>query len=315
MKRTLFLLVALLFFPAMIVQGQTAVTLQSLDVGLWPDYDQEAVLVLLTGTLANNTALPVTLTIPLPAGADFNVVARITPENVMSDQGMTPIVGENAVTFSLDENRFRVEYYQPYTASNNQRNFNFNWQSEIAVEQMNVTLQQPFTATEVNTVPPAATISEGQDSLTYHVLPSRAVVAGDSYNLEVGYTMSVPTLTADFLEEASASGEDLPVLDAVPVQDEGLAFDWPMVLIGLGVLVLVATAVWYVVNNRKASQSRRPAKPKPQRTHKQPAKKTAVPKAQPSTKTKAKFCHQCGESLLATDKFCRNCGTKVKELS
>lgn len=311
MKRTIFLLIAVLLFPATLVQGQTAVTLQTLNVELWPDYDREAVLVLLTGTLASNTPLPATLTLPLPPNADFNVVARITPENVMSDQGMTPIVGEDAVTFSLDETRFRVEYYQPYTATNNQRSFTFNWLSEMAVEQMNVTLQQPFTATEVTTVPPAANISEGQDGLTYHILPSRAVAAGDSYSLEIGYTMSVPTLTADFLEEAAAAQEELPILDAVPVQDEGSAFDWPTLLIGLGVLILVATAVWYFVNNRNANKTSRPARPKPQRTQKQTAKKTAVTKSEP-TQNKANFCHQCGESLQASDKFCRNCGTKVK---
>lgn len=76
MKRTLFLLIALLFFPATVVLGQTAITLQSLEVELWPDYDREAVLVLLTGTLSSSQSLPVTLTIPLPEGADFNVAAH-----------------------------------------------------------------------------------------------------------------------------------------------------------------------------------------------------------------------------------------------
>ncbi|WP_420629865.1 zinc ribbon domain-containing protein [Candidatus Leptofilum sp.] len=311
MKRTLFLLIAFLFLPTMMVQAQTAVTLQSLDVELWPDYDREAVLVLLTGALPADTALPATLTFPLPEGTDFNVAAHFTPQGNLTDQGITPQVTDNQVTFTTPNLRFRVEYYQPYAASNTQRSFTFSWQSDMAIEQMNVTLQQPFAATEVNTVPPASNVVEGQDGLTYHVLPSHAVAAGDSYNLEVGYTMSVATLTVDFLVQDE---EDVPILDAVPVQDEETAFDWPTLLIGLGVLILVGTAVWYIINQRNASQSRRSAKPKPQRARKQPAKKTAVAAPKPSS-TKANFCHQCGESLQATDKFCRNCGTKVKDFS
>ncbi|MCA9899739.1 MAG: zinc ribbon domain-containing protein [Anaerolineales bacterium] len=310
MKRTLFLLIALLFFPATVVLGQTAITLQSLEVELWPDYDREAVLVLLTGTLSSSQSLPVTLTIPLPEGADFNVAARITPDNLMSDQGITPDVGADSVTFTIDTNRFRVEYYQPYTASNTQRSFNFDWQSDIAVEQLNVTLQQPFTATEVTTIPPAASVNEGQDGLTYHVLPSQAVAAGDSYSLQVNYTLSVATLTVDFLvEEDVPTQTDLPFLDAVPAQDEA-AIDWPVILIGLGVIVLVGTAVWYFLSNRPTNK--RPAKPKPQRAAKNIPQQSTTSAPPPASTGKANFCHQCGESLQPSDKFCRSCGTKTK---
>jgi hypothetical protein len=315
MKKTLFLLFVLLFLPTTMVQAQTAVTLESLDVEFWPDYDQEAVLVLLTGSLPASAPLPATLTIPLPDGADFNVVARITEANEMTDQGMNPDLSENQVSFTLSERRFRVEYYQPYTVTNTQRSFTFSWQSEIAVNQMMVTLQQPFTATEVTTVPPAISVSEGQDSLTYHVLPSQAVPAGDLYSVAVNYTMSTPALTVDFLVEDTAAPitEELPFLDAVPVENSS-GFDWQLLLIVLGVLILVATGIWFVLNNRGTSK-RRPAKPKPQRTTKQAPQKTAVAPHTSSpakTKTKANFCHQCGESLTATDKFCRSCGTAVK---
>ena len=301
MKRTLLLLFFLLVLPTTIVQAQTAVTLQSLEVALWPDYDQEDVLVLLTGTLAPNIPLPVTLTIPLPDNADFNVVARIPAGGGMTDEGMVPQFSDNAVTFTLPDSRFRVEYYQPYTASNTQRSFTFTWQADIAVEQLNVTLQQPFAATGVTILPPAITASEGQDGLMYHVLPSQAVAAGDTYTVEVGYTMSTPALTVSFLTEPEPS-EELPILEATPVEET--AFDWPLLLIGLGVLILVATAVYYFVGNRSANA--------PRHTKPKPARKTAVSQGRPSAKTKANFCRQCGQPLQAGDKFCRECGTAVK---
>ena len=309
MRRTLLLLFLLLFLPTPFAQAQTAVTLESLEVELWPDYDEEAVLVLLTGTLAPNIPLPATLTLPLPEGADFNVAARITPDNLMTDQGMTPQVENNQVTFTTPDNRFRVEYYQPYEASDTQRAFTFSWQSDITVEQISVKVQQPFAATDMSVIPAPASVSEGQDGLTYHLLPNQAIAAGNTYNVEVGYAMSTPALTVDFLSdsgETAATDEGLPFLDAVPVEESG--FNWQLLLIALGGLILVATAVWYLASNRAATNKRRPARPKPQRS--QSAPPTAATQA--ATPGNANFCHQCGEPLQVGDKFCRRCGTAVK---
>lgn len=309
MKRTFILLIMLLFLPSTLVKAQTAVTLQSLEVELWPDYDREAVLVLLTGTLPASQPLPVTLTIPLPEGADFNVVARITPDNVMSDQGITPIINENSVTFTLTESRFRVEFYEPYTANGSQRNFSYNWQSNlITIDQLNATVQQPFDATQLNTVPPATNIGEGQDGLTYYELLPQAVPAGDTYTLDVDYTLNTGALTVTFEVNDTPTNTDLPFLDAVPVEEEG--FDWQLWLIVLGALILVATAIWFFLSNRQGNK--RPSRPKPIRPMKQSPQKTAVSPTS-SPKAKANFCHKCGEPLQKSDKFCRSCGTKVKD--
>lgn len=305
MKRTLFYLLLLFILPTSLVQAQTAVPLESLEVELWPDYDQEAVLVLLTGTLPANTVLPVTLTIPLPTGADFNVAARITADNTMTDQGMTPEVGTNAVTFELTEQRFRVEYYQPYTATDNQHSFTFAWQSDMPVDALTVTIQQPIAATNMSIVPTPATASPGQDGLTYHVLATQPVPAGEAFNVQIGYTMSSPAqLTESFLESGDS---DLPILDAEPVADEG--FDWQLLLLVLGGLILVATGVWYVATLR-AAKARRPAKPRPQRTTTRQATQPKAAATRPQGKVN--FCHQCGQPLQPEDKFCRSCGTAVK---
>jgi hypothetical protein len=308
MKRTLFLLFLLLFLPTTMVRAQTAVTLESLDVELWPDYDREAVLVLLTGTLPASQSLPVTLTVPLPEGADFNVVARITPDNVMTDQGMNPTVIDGSVTFTLSETRFRVEFYEPYTANNTQRNFSYTWRSDqISINQLNVTLQQPFDTMLINTVPAANNVGQGQDGLTYHEFPSLAVPAGDTYTLDVDYTLNSGALTVEFEVGDTSTNPELPFLDAVPVENNN--FDWQLLLLVLGVVILAGTAVWYFVSNRPTN--RRPSKPKPRREAKQTTPQT-VASRNSIPKTKANFCHQCGESLQSSDKFCRSCGTAVK---
>ncbi|MBK8903317.1 MAG: zinc ribbon domain-containing protein [Anaerolineaceae bacterium] len=305
MKRTLFFLLFLFFFwPASLVQAQTAVTLESLAVELWPDYDQEAVLVLLTGTLPPGTPLPVTITVPLPAGADFNVAARITSDNTMTDQGVDPQVGEDAVTFALTEQRFRVEYYQPYTAADSQHSFTFTWQSDMAVDAVSVTIQQPIAATNLSVVPTPTTVSEGQDGLTYHVLAAQPVPAGETYSVQISYTMSSPPQLTESFQQSDDSQSDLPFLEAEPVTDAG--FDWQLLLVVLGGLILVATGVWYFTSLR-AAQARRPIKPRPQRAAQRPSPRTPIPKG------KANFCHQCGQPLQPEDKFCRSCGAPVKD--
>ena len=304
MKRTLFYLLLLFILPASLVQAQTAVTLESLNVELWPDYDREAVLVLLPGTLPAGTALPVTITVPLPTGADFNVAATIDDTNTMSDQGVNPTVGPNAVTFALTEQRFRVEYYQPYTAVDNQHSFTFTWQSNMPVDALTVTVQQPIAATNFSIVPTPASSSPGQDGLTYHVLATQPVPTGETYNVQIGYTMSSPPqLTKSFLESGDS---DLPLLDVEPVADAG--FDWQLLLLVLGGLILAATGVWYFTNLRAAKA--RPSKPRPQRTGKRPSPPTT--KASATPQSKGNFCHQCGQPLSPEDKFCRSCGTPVK---
>ena len=305
MKRTLFALLLLLFLPTTVIQAQTAVSLESLEVELWPDYDQESVLVLLTGTLAANTPLPATLTFPLPDGADFHVVAHFLPTGELTDQDITPQVEANQVTFTTPNSRFQLEYYLPYSATGNQRDFTFFWQSDIAVEQMRMKVQQPLAATELTTVPAATSFNE-ENGLTYHLLPNQAVAAGDTYTVQLNYTMSTPQLTISLAPPDTETAE-LPFLDATPVEEPG--FDWALLLIALGVLILVATAVYYLAN-RQSTSSRRPARPRPKRQPKPATPKTAA--AQTTFTGKANFCHQCGEPLQAEDKFCRYCGTAVK---
>ena len=296
MKRTLLILLLLLLLPAPLTKAQTAVTLQTLEVELWPDYDREAVLVLLTGTLSTNTPLPATITFPLPDNADFNVVARITPDNVMTDEGVMPQLAENQVTFTMPDGRFRVEYYQPYSADDSQRSFTFSWQSDIPVEQMRVTIQQPVAASSLTVTPNPAAVSEGEDGLTYHVLPNQAVAAGEQVDVQVEYSMSSPQLTITFSNPDTPTADELPFLDAAPV--ENTPFDWRLLLIVLGVLILLGTAVYTLITHRQTSRHR-PAKPKPRRADIAPT-------------GKVNFCHQCGQPIQSGDKFCRSCGTAVK---
>ena len=121
--RKLFLLLTVhcLLFTALAVNAQTETTaVQFLGVELWPDYDQPAVLVLLTGTLPPDTSLPAAVTIPLPSSSQLNAVARITADGIMVDD-IEFSQQADGVRFITPDLQFRVEYYVPYVSEENGR--------------------------------------------------------------------------------------------------------------------------------------------------------------------------------------------------
>jgi hypothetical protein len=63
-------------------------------------------------------------------------------------------LADGQVLLSAPEQRFRVEYYLPYDADGLSRSFTFNWQSALAIDDVNVSIQQPAAATSMTTNPP-----------------------------------------------------------------------------------------------------------------------------------------------------------------
>lgn len=280
------------------VQAQ-AETIDTLAIDIWPDYDRTAVLVLMTGTLPEDTPLPTTITLPLPANADLNAVARITDDLMMTDD-IDYSVEDDVLVIDLPDRRFRVEYYFPYVEDGSERQFDFSWLADMPVNQLEVTIQQPAAATVLQTEPATDNvIQENNDGLTYHVLPARAVAGGVPYEVSVSYEMGSPTLTADQDAAPVAPATTVPSAPTAAVDADG--FDWPLLLAGLGLGLILAAVIWQVAANRnkKKRPSKRPAKPKPA----QRAKASG----------RANFCHECGAKLPPHDKFCRECGTAVKQ--
>ena len=179
MKRAIVLLLLLSLGLAGPVQAQEEVErLEQLVVDIWPDYDRAAVLILLTGN-AGRHLLPAMVTIPVPEGATIHAVASVTSDNQMFETDYSLDAGQ--LQLSTADQRFRVEYYAPYEADGLARSFTFSWQSELTVDDLNVSIQQPRAATTMTTDPEADVVGSANDGLQYHDLscsrcrPARAV--------------------------------------------------------------------------------------------------------------------------------------------
>ncbi len=298
-KLTLLVLALLLFTPSLALAQTDTPTIDQMTIEIWPDFDQPAVLVLITGFFAEGTPNPTEVTLPLPNGADIHVVATFTEDNILTDQGVEYTTGNNEVTFSTPGTGFRLEYYVPYETLGNQRSFNYTWLADMPVNDLTLMVQEPFAATSLTTNPTAVNVSE-KNGLTYHSLPPQPVPAGTPLSVDVTYTMSSPQLTVDSQvpadtavtnpESAPAAASSTSFLDDI---------NWPLVLAGAGLLLIIAAVIWQIASSR--SNKKRPVKPKRQ------AESTKSPK------TAAKYCHECGQPLQAGDKFCRECGTAVKK--
>jgi ribosomal protein L40E len=314
-KPILLIMLVLMVWLTPTAFAQTPPVVSSLIVELWPDYDRASVLVLITGTVAG---APSDLTIPLPANADLNVVARVTSDGNMIDDIVVDSSVPGQISFTSPEQVFRVEYYVPYELSGTERSFTFEWTAPFDVTKMDVAVQQP-TGTAVMTLEPAAEnfgISDS-DGFTYYVMPSQAVAAGETYTLTISYDNPTGQLSIDNLPTPVNSGSntaaDTAVAPAPAPAATSTSFDWaanlPWILGGAGLLLIIAGLVWQFTSNRAqsspSSEPKRPAKRKSTKT------KTTTASAKPKKKA-ARFCHECGASLGPHDKFCRECGTAVK---
>ncbi len=295
MKRILFLIFLMTgFLPLTAVQAQTPPeSIDSLLVDLWPDYDKADVLVLLKGTLPDSTTFPATVTIPLPENADFNVVARIDASDGFMKDDIEFQIGAGNLTFTTPDLAFQIEYYLPYSVENDQRTFNYTWVAGLPVNSFQVRVQQPTVASTLLTEPAAMEVSTGQDGFSYHILPEQIVPAGQPYSIRINYTMTSSQLSA---QRSGPSITDVQTTGLSPQNESGNEIDWMMILAVGGGMILLAGIIWLIMGRRTTT---RPIKPRPVR---------AVNQQQ----SRAQYCHICGQPVQKSDKFCRECGTALK---
>ena len=295
------LLLLLLLLAAQPVAAQTEVNqLDTLTVELWPDYDRPAMLVILTGTLPESTALPATVAIPLPPEAEINAVARFNEVDVLVTD-VEWAATDDGMTLTTPARSFHVEYYSPYVSSDNEVTYGFVWTSDQAIGSMATVVQQPVAATDIPIVPAPSGSMTRADGLLYHQIDPRPVAAGEPFTVDVTYTFDVPVLSAPSVSPAATAQ---PAATAAAAEG-GLLGDlspWWLLLIPAALALLVGA--WALGRRKGGGRAR---KPRPNR----PARPGVA--ARPSSgEGAARFCHQCGQPATAGDVFCRKCGTKLK---
>jgi hypothetical protein len=319
-------------------QAQATLSLATLQVSLWPEFDQPQTLVILDGTLPAGTPLPVQLSLRMPAAAGApHAVAILGSDGKLLTASYTtnPAGDDIIVSFAANSLSFRLEYYDPALVMQDAaRTYFFTWTTDYPVAAAAIRVQQPFGATGFAAEPALVDVGAGDYGLRYWESSRGALAAGQAVSLDLSYSKTDSTLSADAVGAASApaavptaaaaagAGPNLPLVITVALV--GLA------LVGAGTFAYVRSARPAARRSVSARRRRRgvsrasssngpaPAPMRPAGPASRPAGSVAAARPQPARTAELEaepaFCTQCGQRRLPGDRFCRQCGAALAEL-
>ena len=149
--RKLFFIVLILFFGLLpvSVKAQTDIHFSSVNVQIWPDYDQPSVLVIYHYILADDVSLPATLDLRVPIDVSVNAVATSDGSGgLLTAKYDRKVDGDWAVlTMTTDSRNIQVEYYNDYQLDGQTHQFEYTWPGNYPVDMFIATVQQPVNLT------------------------------------------------------------------------------------------------------------------------------------------------------------------------
>jgi hypothetical protein len=295
MRKWLILLTTLvLLFPSP-TQAQGTVTLDSLKVLLWAEYDQPSVLVIHDFTLTADTPVPTTMDIRLPKDANITAVAYQDPTGlVLANYQTQPEQDANWQVIKLfitERTNYHIEYYQPLGRNGNQRLFTYRWPGDFVVNNFDVEVQVPDDSTSVKT-DPAIPLVQNQPFLSGGAMMS-GLKEGQTYQLQLEYSRLIETAVV-----TPSSSQVEPVVPVDENTDGRSTLDnLPLFLGGFGVALILA-ALFYFFRSQSS----------PVRT----AKTRRRSRSDPQELGMPSYCPECGTRSQEGDHFCRTCGSKLR---
>lgn len=302
MKRIVALLLAILFSFSLAgaAPAQGELTLSSLEVDLWPEYDRPSLLVIYKADLPSQASLPAELAFRIPAAAgEPNAVAvRQGSGALFSVAYDRQVSGEwSVIRFTATTPQVQLEYYDPrLSVEGRQRHFAYQWPGDYAVEKLAIRVQQPTGAKDMRLQPDFGVGAQQPDGFVYYSSEYDSLAAGDTFTIEVDYQKDNDALSA----------EDLDIQPSAPVTERtagrvSVRQLLPWMLASLGVILIVGGGWWYWRASGEGGRGResRPRRPAPARPE----------EADPG---EAVYCHQCGKRASPGDRFCRSCGTRLR---
>src|SRR5688572_24476418 len=187
------LALALIAAPPAAAQDQP-ITLDTLTIDLWPEFDQPSVLVIYSGSVAD-AAGPTGLTFTLPPGADFHVAAYIDAQDRLIEIPEREVSGDT-VTFTTPNGTFRIEFYDSaLDMASPEREYIYTYPGDYAVSTLTWSVQVPPTAESMTTEPAGARIT-GLYDLAYDVARVTDISQDEPVGVLVKYTKPEAALTA-----------------------------------------------------------------------------------------------------------------------
>lgn len=302
MLSLLILSLSLVTTPSTGLAQSEDISIETLAVQLWPEYDRASVLVIYQVELSRAVDLPVELTFRLPNHIEEIHAVAIDYE----DQGLLSILDNliqlrpdgayQTVSFPVDAYGVQFEYYDPVilTRQGDARQFDYQFVTDYPTQSATFEIQVPAETTTFSMQPDPTEALVGNDGLNYQVVATSALAVDAPFEVSVQYRRATNELSVDLIGRAplpdivvNPPGEDLtapPIQMIEPSTTPGTYFAY--ILIGIGLALFLGTGgYWWWVSRQTV-----------------PVEVTQPMQNAP------KFCYNCGTSLRAGASFCHQCG-------
>ena len=292
-RKWLLLLLIVLFTISFPVSAQGEITLETLTVQLWPEFDQPAMLVIYDFTLPEDTSFPADVTLRIPVDATLIAVAYSPAGNLLNLPYQDPVEEGDWQVITLTAEMpavYHIEYYAPIERQDLQREYVYLWSGDYAVNTFNVSFRPPVDTTEITTDPQMRSATTEGSALSLLEWGTSDLEAGEELPIRVTYTKSSDRLGVS--DQPLETGE----VDENTQGRVSLNNYLPYILGGLGVLLILAGGLYFWQSSKGKST--------PRRRHR---------RRDESTEGGEVYCHQCGKRAQSGDRFCRTCGTRLRK--
>lgn len=294
-KWFLILVMAILLVLPSVVSAQEQIAIESINVELWPEFDKADMLVIDSILLAPGVQFPVQVDVRIPSGAVLHTVAVGETLNAVSDLGIdyqTSKDGEwMVISVQAGAPAIRIEYYDPALAKEgSQRAYSYHWLSDYNVGNFSVALQRPFDAEQFTSSLSLQDNGLRSDKLQYYSSQVGSVAAGESITFTVSYQKP-----SDMLSVSRLQIEPVTV-DENTAGRVSLNNYLPYIIGALGMVIIIGGFMYYRQSERSAS-----------------AKKSRRRKSANEESESGIYCAQCGTRARGGDRFCRTCGSRLRQ--
>ena len=294
------LLLGIVGFPAH-AGAQGNIKMQTVNVGLWSEYDQPSMLVIHEFILDKSTPLPAKVTIRFPKDGNLTAAAYTDEKGVLitTDIENPETLGSwQTVTLNVDSyDPYRIEYYLPLTRDGNKRSFTHQWFGDYPVGEFNVTTQIPADSTKVTTEPPLTEEATSEDGkLLIGRNTQTDLGMGESNEFKLSYERESESLT-----KPPNSANIQPSEPIGPNTEGRVSIDnLPWIIGGIG-LALIGLALFFYWRSTQVTEQKSRRRRRSSRSNQE-----AEAGGEPA------YCQECGARAYASDRFCRTCGSKLR---
>jgi hypothetical protein len=285
------LLTPLLALPVAAQDAGGGISVRTGWLKVYPEYDDPRLLVMYQGTI-DGVEPPVTLRFLVPAAAEMYSAGFIGEDGAYSGgppfRQASDITGWDEISFQVNTDTFRVEYYDPIIIGRPDKSIDYNFRTLYPIASLDVYVQEPKGATDYTVMPPGQVIEF--EGFTDHYYQFTDLTPGDepalSFNITYTKTDDRPSLAEGGGGGATSGGTAGTVAAIVA-----------------GVVVVALLVGFFLVK-------------KPSRPGSRAARRRQNKSAPQARRTVAKsgadrFCTQCGKPVDSSHKFCPNCGAKI----